>query len=78
MSPIVKRRVFIIAAGYKKIEGELSVPEGVRVSDFLNKAGVGPFLSVSNVKIYNEDGSFEETPFVAVNKEHIVYVKENT
>ena len=78
MSSIKRQRVFFMAMGYKKVEGELSIPEGMRVSDFLNKNSNDKFVSITNATVYKENGGFEEIPFLAVNKDHIIYLKENS
>ena len=76
MRTTVKKRIFLMGIGYGQIEGELSVPQGMRISDFLNKKEKGDFVVVTDAKIYRKDGAQERAEFLAVNKNHIVYLKE--
>jgi len=76
MKASVKKRVSLIMGINDQVEGELSLPQGMRISDFLNRKEKGDFIVVTNAKIHRRDGSQEKAEFLAVNKNHIVYLKE--
>ncbi|HEC70088.1 MAG TPA: hypothetical protein ENI31_07390 [Candidatus Omnitrophica bacterium] len=75
MRPIRKQRVVLSMPGYR-IEGYISLPEGVRCSDFLNSER-NSFVSLTEVKIYDWQGNFlEDKDFIAANKKRISWVSE--
>lgn len=63
-----------------RIEGSLTLPRDgyrSRVSDFLNTAERGPFLSLTDVTLEPLDGGpREEHRFLAVSRSQIVFVVE--
>jgi len=73
--PIRKTKVVISMAGYR-LEGVVSVPEGIRPSDFLNSHDQ-MFIAVTDCKIYDWKGEFlEDKDFIAINKERISWIAE--
>lgn len=75
MKPTVKSKIVISMPGYR-IEGHISLPEGLRCSDFLNSER-NEFISLTEVKIYDWQGQFlEDKDFIAVNKEKISWIGE--
>ncbi len=75
MKPTVKSKIVISMPGYR-IEGYISLPEGLRCSDFLNSER-NEFISLTEVKIYDWQGQFlEDKDFIAVNKEKISWIGE--
>lgn len=63
-----------------RMEGFLTLPRDgyrSRVSDYLNAAQRGPFLSLSDVTVQSlEDHSSEQYPFLAVSRGQIVFLVE--
>lgn len=63
-----------------RIEGCLTLPRDgyrSRVSDYLNTAERGPFLSLTDVTLEPLDGGpSEEHRFLAVSRSHVVFVVE--
>ena len=73
--PTVKTKISICMPGLR-LEGMISVPEGLRVSDFLNDEK-SLFVSVTDIKIYDWKGEFlEDKEFMAINKERITWIAE--
>jgi len=73
--PVKRVKTALSMPGFR-IEGHISVPEGVRVSDFLNEQA-HPFISVIEARIYDWKGEFiEDKEFMAVNKERISWMAE--
>ncbi len=73
----VEYKVVISTPGYK-IEGILVISAGVRLSDYLNNRE-RPFIPVIKTKMYDWKGEFlEESDFLSINKERIIWIKENT
>lgn len=73
--PTIRKRVSVCMPGIR-LEGTFAVPEGLRVSDFLNDSNC-IFVSVVDVKIYDWKGDFlEDKEFMAVNKERITWIAE--
>ena len=73
--PIKKTKVVISMPGYR-LEGILSVTEGVRPSDFIN-SHEQLFISLTDCKVYDWQGKFlEDKDFIVVNKERISWVAE--
>jgi len=72
----VKRVKTVMSMQGFRIEGYISVPEGVRASDFLNEQ-TQSFISVIDAKVYDWKGDFiEDKEFMAVNKERISWMAE--
>jgi uncharacterized protein involved in tolerance to divalent cations len=72
----VKRVKAVMSMPGFRIEGYISVPEGVRASDFLNEQEHA-FVSVVEARIYDWKGDFiEDKEFMAVNKERISWMAE--
>lgn len=72
--PVIKTKIAISMQGLR-IEGYISVPEGLRPSDFLNDEE--QFVSVTEVKIYDWKGDFlEDKEYMAVNKDRISWIAQ--
>ncbi len=75
MSSLKKVKVVLFTQN-TKIEGSLTIEEGFRVSDHLNRSR-GTFIPLVNVKITDlaTDKVLLETDFVCVNKNDVVIAK---
>ena len=72
-----KFKVVISTPGFK-IKASLVVPEGLRLSDYLNDRSK-IFVSLVEVKIFDWKGEFlEDTDFLGLNKERIIWIREDT
>ena len=66
-----ERRLVIVLVGNYRLEGEMHVLPGARISDELNKTN--QFLPLTNVSIFSLDDSklIDTVPLVLVNKDMI-------
>lgn len=72
--PVIKTKIAVSMQGLR-IEGYISVPEGLRPSDFLNAEQ--QFVSVIDVKIYDWKGEFlEDKEYMAINKDRISWIAQ--
>ena len=63
----------IIQTTNNRIEGEVYVRSGERVSDLLNSGG--PFLAVTNARILDQNGAvLKRVDFLAVNQNLIIWL----
>ena len=70
-----KRMRVILFTENTKIEGIISVREGFRISDYLNKEK-GPFIPLNDVCVRDFSGRVQlDTNFLCVNKHKIIAVK---
>lgn len=81
IADIQQRRVrVLIETGRHRIEGFLTLPLGgyrSRVSDYLNAADRGQFLSLADTTLESLDGgTSEQHGFLAVSRSQIVFVLE--
>jgi len=75
VKPIRKQKIVLSMPGYR-IEGCISLPEGVRCSDFFNSEK-NSFVALTEAKIYDWQGNFlEDKDFIAINKEKVSWVSE--
>jgi ribonucleotide monophosphatase NagD (HAD superfamily) len=68
-----KRAVLQLSDGLV-VEGVIHLPPGTRPLDFLNRASE-TFIAVTNATI-TCDGRAEQAPFIAVNKAHVISVRD--
>jgi hypothetical protein len=68
-----KRAVLQLSDGLV-IEGLIHIPPGTRPLDFFNRP-TDSFIAVTNAVVY-AGGQSERTPFIAVNKAHIISVRD--
>lgn len=69
-----ERHVWLRTAAGVEIEGLIHVPPGLRTLDFLNRPGEA-FIAVTMAMVRAE-GQVTRSEFVAVNKTHIVVLRE--
>jgi len=72
-----KFKVVVSTPGFK-IEASLVVPQGLRMSDYLNNKEK-TFIPLVDCKLYDWKGEFlEDSPFLGINKERIIWIRESS